>query len=121
MRRRIDEWSRLTGRTIHFKHVDGTDYPNLCRFVTETEPGAIVHFGQQRSAPFSMIDRDDALRTHLNNTVGNLNVLWALNDHAPDAHLVKLGTMIKYGTPRRLPPRRRSATGSTTTTSSGPC
>jgi UDP-sulfoquinovose synthase len=99
MRRRIDEWSRLTGRTIRFEHVDAADYPNLCRVVAETEPGAVVHFGQQRSAPFSMIDRDHAMRTHLNNTVGNLNVLWALHDHAPDAHLVKLGTMGEYGTP----------------------
>jgi UDP-sulfoquinovose synthase len=46
-----------------------------------------------------MIDREHALRTHLNNTVGNLNVLWALHEHAPRAHLVKLGTMGEYGTP----------------------
>ena len=57
------------------------------------------HFGQQRSAPFSMIDHEHALRTHLNNTVANLNVLWALREHAPSAHLVKLGTMGEYGTP----------------------
>ena len=98
-RRRIDEWSRLTGRTIAFEDADVTDYAALCRVVRATGPGAIVHFGQQRSAPFSMIDREHAVRTHLNNTVGNLNVLWALHEHAPDAHLVKLGTMGEYGTP----------------------
>jgi UDP-sulfoquinovose synthase len=46
-----------------------------------------------------MIDREHAVRTHLNNTVGNMNVLWALRERAPDAHLVKLGTMGEYGTP----------------------
>jgi len=98
-RRRIDEWSRLTGRTIRFDETDVTDYAALCRSVCDAAPDAIVHFGQQRSAPFSMIDREHALRTHLNNTVGNLNVLWALHEHAPHAHLVKLGTMGEYGTP----------------------
>jgi UDP-sulfoquinovose synthase len=99
MRRRIDEWSRVTGRTIRFEQADVTDYAAFSRVVRETAPGAIVHFGQQRSAPFSMIDREHAVRTHLNNTVGNMNVLWALHEHAPDAHLVKLGTMGEYGTP----------------------
>ncbi len=46
-----------------------------------------------------MIDREHAVRTQLNNTVGNLNVLWALHELAPQAHLVKLGTMGEYGTP----------------------
>ena len=99
MRRRIDEWSRVSGRTIRFCATDVTDYAALCRVVRDGVPGAIVHFGQQRSAPFSMIDHEHALRTHLNNTVANMNVLWALHEHAPDAHLVKLGTMGEYGTP----------------------
>jgi UDP-sulfoquinovose synthase len=98
-RRRIDEWSRVTGRTIRFEQVDVTDFAALCRIVRESGPDAVVHFGQQRSAPFSMIDHEHALRTHLNNTVANLNVLWALHEHAPHAHLVKLGTMGEYGTP----------------------
>ena len=96
---RVEEWHRRTGRTIRFACVDVTDYGALCRIVRDVDPAAIVHFGQQRSAPFSMIDRDHALRTHLNNTVGNLNILWALHEHAPDAHLIKLGTMGEYGTP----------------------
>lgn len=98
-RRRIDEWSRLTGRTIDFAPIDVTDYDALCATLTAVGPDAIVHFGQQRSAPFSMIDREHAVRTHLNNTVGNMNVLWALRERAPHAHLVKLGTMGEYGTP----------------------
>jgi len=98
-RRRIDEWHRVTKRTIRFERVDVTDYAALERVVREGAPDAVIHFGQQRSAPFSMIDREHAVRTHLNNTVGNMNVLWALHEHAPRAHLVKLGTMGEYGTP----------------------
>lgn len=98
-RRRLREWSRVSGRTIGFEHADVTDYAALCRIVRDRAPDAVVHFGQQRSAPFSMIDREHAVRTHVNNTVGNLNVLWALHEHAPHAHLVKLGTMGEYGTP----------------------
>jgi UDP-sulfoquinovose synthase len=98
-RRRIDEWSRVGGRTIRFEEVDATDYPALCAVVRRSAPDAVVHFGQQRSAPFSMIDREHAVRTHLNNTLGNMNVLWALHENAPQAHLVKLGTMGEYGTP----------------------
>ena len=99
LRRRIDEWTRVTGRTIRMDETDVTDYDALCRMVRAAAPDAVVHFGQQRSAPFSMIDREHAVRTHLNNTVGNMNVLWALQEHAPHAHLVKLGTMGEYGTP----------------------
>jgi len=99
MRRRVDEWTRLTGRTIRFEHADVTDYDALHRIMHAAVPDAVVHFGQQRSAPFSMIDREHAIRTHLNNTVGNMNVLWALHECAPQAHLVKLGTMGEYGTP----------------------
>ncbi|HTW86119.1 MAG TPA: NAD-dependent epimerase/dehydratase family protein [Candidatus Sulfotelmatobacter sp.] len=98
-RRRVDEWKRLTGKTIRFEQADVTDYQALCTMIDETRPEAVVHFGQQRSAPFSMIDREHAIRTHLNNTVGNMNVLWALHERAPQTHLVKLGTMGEYGTP----------------------
>jgi UDP-sulfoquinovose synthase len=65
----------------------------------EFEPGAVVHFGEQRSAPFSMIDREHAVLTQANNVLGNLNLLYVLRDHFPDCHLVKLGTMGEYGTP----------------------
>ncbi|MGB6013138.1 MAG: NAD-dependent epimerase/dehydratase family protein, partial [Nodosilinea sp.] len=60
---------------------------------------AVVHFGEQRSAPFSMIDREHAVLTQANNVLGNLNLLYVLRDHFPECHLVKLGTMGEYGTP----------------------
>ncbi len=62
-------------------------------------PAAIVHFAEQRSAPYSMVDRKHAVYTQTNNVVGNLNVLYAIAEIDPDIHLVKLGTMGEYGTP----------------------
>jgi UDP-sulfoquinovose synthase len=58
-----------------------------------------VHYGEQPSAPYSMIDRQHAVDTQFNNVINTLNVLWAMRDITPDAHLVKLGTMGEYGTP----------------------
>jgi len=59
----------------------------------------VVHFAEQRSAPYSMIDRKHAVFTQVNNVVGTLNLLFAIKELCPDCHLVKLGTMGEYGTP----------------------
>jgi UDP-sulfoquinovose synthase len=59
----------------------------------------VVHFAEQRAAPYSMIDRKHAVFTQVNNLVGTLNLLFALREFQPDCHLVKLGTMGEYGTP----------------------
>jgi UDP-sulfoquinovose synthase len=67
--------------------------------MAQFRPDAVVHFGEQRSAPFSMIDREHAVRTQTNNVIGTLNLLYAMKDLCPGAHLVKLGTMGEYGTP----------------------
>jgi UDP-sulfoquinovose synthase len=67
--------------------------------VQEFEPEAVVHFAEQRSAPYSMIDRQHAIFSQVNNVVGTLNVLFAIKEFNPDCHLVKLGTMGEYGTP----------------------
>ena len=67
--------------------------------VAETLPEAIVHYGQQASAPYSMLSRERAVETQYANIIGNLNLLFAMRDHVPDAHLVKLGTMGEYGQP----------------------
>ena len=96
---RLHAWNAISGKAIRFICGDATDYDALRFALAETQPDAIVHFGQQRSAPFSMIDRDRAVETLTNNTVGNLNLLWAMREVCPDAHLVKLGTMGEYGTP----------------------
>ena len=59
----------------------------------------MVHFAEQRSAPYSMIDRKHAVYTQVNNVVGTLNLLYAIAEQDRDIHLVKLGTMGEYGTP----------------------
>jgi UDP-sulfoquinovose synthase len=96
---RASRWKELTGREIAYAVGDLTDE----RFVYETmsgyEPEALVHFAEQRSAPYSMIDRSHAVFTQTNNVVGNLNLLFAMGEIVPGCHLIKLGTMGEYGTP----------------------
>jgi UDP-sulfoquinovose synthase len=99
IRRRLARWKQLTGRDIDLFVGDITDYPFVQKFMRAFEPETIVHFGEQRSAPFSMIDRERAVMTQVNNVVGNLNLLFAIKEFNPEIHLVKLGTMGEYGTP----------------------
>jgi len=96
---RLRVWNELSGRQIELFVGDVTDYEFLASFVKSFEPEAVVHFAEQRSAPFSMIDRKHAVGTQVNNVVGTLNLLFALKELQPDCHLVKLGTMGEYGTP----------------------
>ncbi|MEL6397567.1 MAG: NAD-dependent epimerase/dehydratase family protein [Cyanobacteria bacterium J06607_6] len=96
---RLQRWKDLTGKDIELFVGDLNDYPYLEKAMLQFQPEAVVHFGEQRSAPFSMIDREHAVLTQTNNVVGNLNLLYVLRDHLPDCHLVKLGTMGEYGTP----------------------
>lgn len=96
---RIQRWQDLTGKSIDLFVGDINDYDFLIQSLRQFQPDTIVHFGEQRSAPFSMIDREHAVLTQVNNVVGNLNILYAMKEEFPDAHLVKLGTMGEYGTP----------------------
>ncbi len=96
---RLRAGRKLTGKT----------HRNVCRRrdrlrfslhdIQAFEPDAVVHFAEQRSAPYSMIDRKHAVFTQVNNVVGTLNLLFALREFLPDCHLIKLGTMGEYGTP----------------------
>ena len=96
---RLRVWQELTGKTIELFVGDVTDYDFLASTIQSFEPEAVVHFAEQRSAPYSMIDRKHAVGTQVNNVVGTLNLLFALRELQPDCHLVKLGTMGEYGTP----------------------
>lgn len=96
---RIERWYQLTGKKIDLFIGDITNYDFLIKALRKFEPESIVHFGEQRSAPYSMIDREHAVFTQVNNVVGNLNILYAMKEDFPDSHLVKLGTMGEYGTP----------------------
>ncbi|MFS8741876.1 NAD-dependent epimerase/dehydratase family protein [Synechococcus sp. O70.2] len=99
LEQRVDRWKGLTGKDIPIFVCDVTNYQALISCMRRFEPEAIVHFGEQRSAPFSMISREHAVMTQVNNVVGTLNILYAIKEEFPDCHLVKLGTMGEYGTP----------------------
>ena len=99
LQRRVRRWEELSGRRIEMYVGNLTDHAFVHRTVEEFEPDGVVHFAEQRSAPYSMIDRDHAVYTQVNNVVGTLNLLYAIAEQKPDVHLVKLGTMGEYGTP----------------------
>ncbi|MBD2778947.1 NAD-dependent epimerase/dehydratase family protein [Iningainema tapete] len=99
IQQRLQRWQDLTSKSIDLLIGDITNYEFLKQALHKFEPNAIVHFGEQRSAPFSMIDREHAVLTQVNNVVGTLNLLYAMREDFPDCHLVKLGTMGEYGTP----------------------
>jgi UDP-sulfoquinovose synthase len=96
---RLRIWQELTGNTIQSFVGDVTEYDFLSSVIKDFEPEAVVHFAEQRAAPYSMIDRKHAVFTQVNNVVGTLNLLFALREFQPDCHLIKLGTMGEYGTP----------------------
>ncbi len=96
---RVAVWKALSGKHIQIRVADVTDYEALASVFRDVQPEAVVDFAEQRSAPYSMIDRKHSVYTQTNNVVGTLNVLYAIKDFAPDCHLVKLGTMGEYGTP----------------------
>jgi len=96
---RLRVWQKLTGHEIELFSGDICDYDFMASVLHDARPDAVVHFAEQRAAPYSMIDRKHAVFTQVNNVVGTLNLLFALREIAPDCHLVKLGTMGEYGTP----------------------
>jgi UDP-sulfoquinovose synthase len=96
---RLQAFKEHYGKELDFRDGDLCDYEFLTTFFEEFQPEAIVHLGQMPSAPYSMIDQKHSVWTQVNNITSNLNLLWAMREVVPDAHLVKLGTMGEYGQP----------------------
>ncbi|HEX9542178.1 MAG TPA: NAD-dependent epimerase/dehydratase family protein [Streptosporangiaceae bacterium] len=96
---RVAVWREYTGKDIRCYIGDLVDAPFTYHIVEDFQPDAVVHFAEQRAAPYSMVDRKHAVYTQTNNVIGNLNLLYAIAETNPDIHLVKLGTMGEYGTP----------------------
>ena len=87
------------GDAPSFYEGDLRNYDFIASILEEYRPEAIVHLGEMPSAPYSMADAKHAYFTQENNVLGTLNLLFAMRDYTPEAHLVKLGTMGEYGTP----------------------
>jgi UDP-sulfoquinovose synthase len=96
---RVRVWEEVSGLKLDTFIGDLTDPVFVETTLARFEPEAVVHFAEQRSAPYSMIDRQHAVYTQVNNVVGTLNLLYAIAERDPSIHLVKLGTMGEYGTP----------------------
>lgn len=96
---RVNAWQEVTGRAIEMFVGDIKNWHFISAVIRDFQPDTIIHYGEIPSAPYSMIDVHHAVQVHENNVNGTLNVLWAMHQFAPKAHLVKLGTMGEYGTP----------------------
>ncbi len=96
---RVKAWREVSGEDITTYVGDLTDGDVAYHAVRSFRPDTVVHFAEQRAAPYSMIDRKHAVYTQTNNVVGTLNLMYAIAEVDPDVHVVKLGTMGEYGTP----------------------
>lgn len=96
---RLAAFKEHFGTDLDFRVGDLCDYDFVESFVGEFQPDAIVHLAQMPSAPYSMMDQKHSVWTQVNNITTNMNILWAIKEVAPQAHLVKLGTMGEYGQP----------------------
>jgi UDP-sulfoquinovose synthase len=95
---RLEAWHEAGGRPIAFRRLDAARDPDgLVRLLGETAPDAVVHLAEQRAAPYSMKSPRHRRYTVENNVGATHNLLCALAEAAPDAHLVHLGTMGVYG------------------------
>ncbi len=99
LQERLRVWREISGKDVSLFIGDVTDYDFVSSVISTFRPDAVVHFAEQRSAPFSMIDRKHAVLTQVGNVTGTLNLLFAIREIQPDCNLVKLGTMGEYGTP----------------------
>jgi UDP-sulfoquinovose synthase len=99
LKERTDIFYWMTGQSISIAEGDCCDFEFLCQQFREFLPDAVVHYAEQPSAPYSMIGYEEARTTLSNNLLATLNVVWAVMRHAPDCHIIKLGTMGEYGTP----------------------
>src|SRR6201993_2038661 len=95
---RISAWRAVSGREIGFVSVDlATEYDRLAALLTGLRPDAVVHFAEQRAAPYSMRSQQTKRYTVDNNVRATHNLLTALTDTGVQAAVVHLGTMGVYG------------------------
>lgn len=96
---RIDLWQSFSGYKIPAFIGDLTRWDFVEEVFKSFTPDGIVHYAEQPAAPYSMLNRRAAMRTLHNNLMVTANVIFAVREFCPEAHIVKLGTMGEYGTP----------------------
>lgn len=96
---RVKIWKAHSGWNIDFTIGDLRDWKVMADLLRRTRPDAIIHYAEQPSGPYSMLDRRAADLTLHNNLGVTFNLIQAVHAFAPDAHIIKLGTMGEYGTP----------------------
>lgn len=95
---RLHAWREVSGREIGFEHLDiARDYEGLLSFLQRFQPDAVVHFAEQRAAPYSMKTAGHKRYTVENNTSATNNLLAAIVESELDIHVLHLGTMGVYG------------------------
>ena len=99
MKERIEAYKKASGNDLTFYAGDLTETSFVDLAIRKEQPDCIVQLGQVPSAPYSMMDAEHCNFVQHNNIIGHNNILFAMKDHVPDAHLLKLGTMGEYGTP----------------------
>jgi UDP-sulfoquinovose synthase len=96
---RASIFESISGKSIQVEIGDCTDYRTLESVICDFSPEAVIHYAEQPSGPYSMRGFDEAKRTFNNNLGVTFNLIWAVKEHLPDCHIIKLGTMGEYGTP----------------------
>lgn len=95
---RVAAWAEIGGAAISIHEIDvAENYSELANLVSETRPDAVIHFGEQRSVPYSMMDPPAGLFTVRNNIMATTNLLEALIQTQTDAHVIHLGSIGVYG------------------------
>ncbi|PAT04843.1 NAD-dependent dehydratase [Corynebacterium sp. NML 150383] len=95
---RLQAWNEISGHTIGFRHLDvAQDYEGLLAFIQEFQPDAVIHYAEQRAAPYSMKTPRAKRYTVDNNVNATHNLLVAIVESGLDVHVVHLGTMGVYG------------------------
>jgi len=99
LQKRAEIFEAESGKSIEVHIGDLSEYRFMAELMEQYQPDAVVHYAEQPSAPYSMKGVDEARLTLNNNLNVTFNLIQAVLNHAPDCHIVKLGTMGEYGTP----------------------
>jgi UDP-sulfoquinovose synthase len=99
LKERAAIWQSVSGQKIAVHIGDLNEWDFVAEVFGKFNPQAIVHYAEQPAAPYSMLNRKAAALTLHNNLAVTANVIFAVREFCPQAHIVKLGTMGEYGTP----------------------